>query len=95
MLKYAGAPADTLTVGLTTAPPYTGMVARSDVPATVLIFGAAVRKGDRRRSYAEAGGIVREVNGIEFQLLRPTFRSPVTFPTLPLKVAITVSVSLL
>ena len=31
---------------------------------------AAVRNGYRRRSYAEAGGVVRKVNGIEFQLLQ-------------------------
>ena len=31
---------------------------------------AAFRNGDRRRNNAKAGGIVREVNGIEFQLLQ-------------------------
>ena len=38
ILKRAGAPVVTVTVGFLYAPPYTGMVAVSEVPATSLTF---------------------------------------------------------
>lgn len=38
ILKYAGAPVVTVTVGFLYAPPYTGMVAVSEVPSTLFTF---------------------------------------------------------
>ena len=52
ILKYAGAPVVTVTVGFLYAPPYTGMVAVSEVPSTLFTFvrsageGATVYSGE-------------------------------------------------